>query len=78
MKRTKYRGVVMPDVRPLTERERPLNIRKGLIPVVDDLEMEPDYVKKLKARQPGTNIVQLKLFGNPFEDEKAKDQDKEQ
>lgn len=74
MKRTKYKGVMQPNVRPLHLREIPLKIRKGMLPSSktdqedDDLnDLEPDYVRKYLKRKRQRVITQLKLWGNPYD-----------
>jgi hypothetical protein len=80
MRRQKFKGIVMPDVRPLDQRERPLNSRKGMnksdelekpAPAEDQEEIDslaPEYAKKyLRSEKRVKPVVQLKLWGNPYD-----------
>lgn len=54
MRRTEFKGIVIPDVRPVGQREKKMNLRKGM----------------RKGKTKGHDIwkvVQLPLFGNPYD-----------
>lgn len=55
MRKTKFKGIVFPDIRPLNQRETKMNVRKGILPV----EPEKKSVKVIVQ-------MQLPLFGNPY------------
>lgn len=72
MRRTKYKGVVPPAVRPLRTKEVSLETLKSKIrkckTSLEDESLKPAYAKKhFKEKTPCKTLTQLKLFGNPYD-----------
>jgi len=62
MRKTKFKGVLMPDVRPLHQRENKMDVRKGMLQVATE-------------KKPVQAVVEMSLFGNPYQEmKKAVDQ----
>jgi hypothetical protein len=54
MKREKFKGILIPDVRPVDQREKKMDLRKGM----------------RKGKTKGNDVwkvLQLPLFGNPYD-----------
>ena len=53
MKHVKFKGIVTPDIRPLNQREKKMNTRKG--------------IRKSITKDHGPwKVLSLPLFGNPY------------